>query len=454
MNEQTLVVHTRRYPSTYEKRPKESRQKGRVVGFLVVAFAFVSLVFGAGSSQTVRDQFGNATTHHSDGRSSRTVYDQFGNATTHHSDGSSSRTVRDQFGNFTTHHSNGSSSRTARDQFGNATKYNSDVGSTWRAFKQSSSTLGTRVPNATTTVYPYRATHRSVDGTDQPISFHAGALPQQEEGDFERQRRIWEQNAMRRLYEAAQRGVYTDDPHAAERRLQRELRESPIVRKEYNELMRIAGEQYAQQYYNTFGVYPNGSGNHPSRKPIKQRSYFRWTPLFVAIAFLCKWMWDNRHEMKKREFWTARRALTLLRCKKAFAGIKVCMRWLWGVSKEIAEGRILRSRKSKHHACTDQRPEVGNVPDDAIGLKERGKTAFRRICPKWLRVILEGGPKRTCNVCGTENSARAVVCCNCGIAFERPKIKPTQTNKKGCKPRKGPYGRLINKRGNFVNDHP
>ena len=94
-----VVVHTRRYPSTYEKRPKESRQKGRVIGFLVVAFAFVSLVFGGGSSQTVYDQFGNATTHHSDGSTSRTVYDQFGNATTHRSNGKSSRTVYDQFGN-------------------------------------------------------------------------------------------------------------------------------------------------------------------------------------------------------------------------------------------------------------------------------------------------------------------------------------------------------------------
>ena len=413
---------------TYAKVPKRSRQKGCVIGFLVVAFAFVSLVFGDIPSRTVYDQFGNATTYHSDGSVSRTVHDQFGNATTHRSDGSSSRTVYDQFGNATTHRSDGVSTRSG--------------------FRQSASTLGTSVSDATT--YPYGTTQRSVGGhdADQPISFHTGTLPQPEQGDFERQRQIWEQNALRRLYEAAQRGVYTEDPHAAERRLQRELRESPIVRKEYNEFMRIAGEQYAQQYYNTFGVYPNGSGNHPSRKPIKPRSYFRWTPLFVAIAFLCKWMWGNRHEIRKREFWTTRRALTLLQVNKAFSGIKACMCWLCGVSKKVFEGRILGSGKRMHHACTDQRPEVVNVPEDAIGLKERGKAVLRRICPKWMRVMLEGGPKRTCKVCGTENSAKAAVCCNCGITFERPKIKPTQTRKRGLKSRNGAYSRFINKGGN------
>ena len=147
--------------------------------------------------------------------------------------------------------------------------------------------------------------------------------------------------------------------------------------------------------------------------------------------------------MRKREFWTTRRALALLQGKKAFAGIKVCMCRLWGLSKEIVGGRLLRSGKSVHHACTGQRPEVVNVSKNAIGLKERVKAAFRRICPKWLRVILEGGPKRTCKICGAENSARAVVCCNCGITFKGQKIKPTHTKKKGWKSRNRPYHLII-----------
>ena len=300
------------------------------------------------------------------------------------------------------------------------------------------------------TTYPYGTTQRSVGGhdADQPISFHTGTLPQPEQGDFERQRQIWEQNALRRLYETAPRRTYADEQRAAEERFRRELQDSPVARQMYNEYMRKVCAQIAQQYQNTFGAYPNEPDNHLSWKSFKPRSYFRWILLLVAIASLCKWMWGNRHEMKKREFWTARRAWTLLQVKKAFAGIKVCMCWLCGISKKVFERRILGSGRSMHHACADQRPEVVKVPEDAIGLKERCKAVLRRICPKWMRVMLEGGPKRTCKVCGAENSARAAVCCNCGITFERPKIKPTQTRKRGLKSRNGAYSRFRNKGGN------
>ena len=288
----------------------------------------------------------------------------------------STRIVNDLVGGGATiYHSDGSTSRyNSNLMSGGGTIYHSGGGSSACGSGLGASSWRSRAPIFLTAPAAYRYSADTYND-NQPISFHSGVSEQQ---------RIREENAMRIMVEGQRR------------RSSAFQKGYDYGRGGYNEGLRNVCNQFAQQYYNTFGRYPNGSSRRESKK-----LWFLWIlPLFV-VAGLCRWVYANKEEL-------------VCRYKNALLRLGWLKEWLWSHRAELLTQDNLK--KAKTYIC--------------------------RMQTKTLKIVQ--GPSRVCQVCGAENPERATICCNCGVAFECRKSNSTQSKKRRVS---GPYSKLAKKRG-------